>query len=392
MTYDISGQISKRVQKMPPSGIRAFFELVIGMKDIISLGVGEPDFDTPWSVREAAIYSIERGETTYTSNKGLLELRKLINRHLIENFSVEYNPEDEILITVGVSEGMDLAIRALINPGDKVIVPEPCYVSYHPMVYLAGGEPLYLSTKSENGFKVQPKEIEAFAKLKPKAIILNYPSNPTGASYSREELLGIAKACKKLDLTVISDEIYSDLSYETPHISLTSLPGMKERTLLLNGFSKGYAMTGWRIGYAAGPRELMDAMNKIHQYTIMCAPIMGQWAACEALKNSQGAVQSMKKEYLLRRNLIVDGLNDIGLKCHKPEGAFYAFPSIKSSGMDSMTFAKKLLEKEKVAVVPGTAFGPSGEGFIRMAYATALDQIKEAIKRMENFLKSCTGT
>lgn len=387
MTDNISSELSHRVQALPPSGIRAFFELVIGMKDIISLGVGEPDFDTPWTVRESAIYSIERGETTYTSNKGLLQLRKLIAKHLKDKFGLDYDPEEEILITVGVSEAMDLAIRALLNPNDKVIVPEPCYVSYSPMVYLAGGEAVSLSTTIKNGFKVQAKDIESLKGSKAKAIILNYPSNPTGTSYTRKELTAIAEASRKADLFVISDEIYSDLSYDLNHTSFPSLPEMKDRTLLLNGFSKGYAMTGWRIGYAAGPASLINAMNKIHQYTIMCAPITGQWAACEALKNSSEALQEMKKQYCLRRNLIVEELNAIGLACHMPDGAFYAFPSIKKTGINSMTFAQKLLEKEKVAVVPGTAFGPSGEGFVRLSYATGLDQIKEALKRIKRFIE-----
>jgi aminotransferase len=356
------------------------------MKDIISLGVGEPDFDTPWTIRESAIYSIERGETTYTSNKGLLELRQSIAQHLQERYGLDYDPENEILITVGVSEGMDLAIRALLNPGDKVIIPEPCYVSYHPMVYLSGGEPIYIPTRSKNGFKIDIKEIERLKNSKAKAIILNYPSNPTGASYQKSELTEISRIAKKLDLFVISDEIYGDLSYEMNHTAFPSLPQMKERTLLLNGFSKAYAMTGWRIGYAAGPRPLIEAMNKIHQYTIMCAPIMGQWAAYEALKNTDSLVQKMKKEYFRRRNLIVDSLNEMGLNCHKPQGAFYAFPSIQKTKMDAVTFARKLLENQKVAVVPGIAFGPSGEGHIRLSYATGMDQIKEALQRIRIFI------
>ncbi len=380
--------ISTRVEALPPSGIRAFFDLVIGMKDIISLGVGEPDFDTPWSVRESAIFSIEHGHTTYTSNKGLLELRKAIVEHLKKNFGLDYDPENEILITVGVSEAMDLAIRALLNPGEKVIIPEPCYVSYHPMVYLAGGDPIYIPTQRENGFKVQPKDIEKTSKEKPKALIFNYPSNPTGASYDKNELGKLAETAKKMDLYVISDEIYSDLSYEKPHTSFASFPGMKERTLLLNGFSKGYAMTGWRIGYAAGPQDWIAAMTKIHQYTIMCAPIMGQWAACEALKNGQTAISSMKKEYEQRRNFVIESLNEMGLDCHTPEGAFYAFPSIQKTGINSMDFAKRLLEEQKVALVPGTAFGPSGEGFVRISYATSFEKLKEAMKRIKIFIKS----
>ncbi|MBI1884546.1 MAG: aminotransferase class I/II-fold pyridoxal phosphate-dependent enzyme [Chlamydiae bacterium] len=358
------------------------------MKDIISLGVGEPDFDTPWAIRESAIYSIEHGHTTYTSNKGLLQLRNEIAKYLRGKFKLDYDPENEILITVGVSEAMDLAVRALLNPRDTVLIPEPCYVSYSPIVSLAGGNPQYLSTRKEEKFKLRLQDLEKIKGAKPKVLILNYPSNPTGTSYSKKELEAIAKTIHKMNLFVISDEIYSDLSYETPHTAFASLPQMKDRTLLVNGFSKGYAMTGWRIGYAAGPRPLLDAMTKIHQYTIMCAPIMGQWAACEALKNGETAISNMRKEYERRRNFIVDGLNKIGLECHHPEGAFYAFPSIQKTGMDSMNFAKKLLEKEKVAVVPGTAFGPSGEGFVRLSYATGMDKIKEALLRMRRFIKS----
>lgn len=379
--------ISTRVQALAPSGIRAFFDLVIGMKDIISLGVGEPDFDTPWNIRESAIFSIEHGHTTYTSNKGLLELRQAIARHLKKNFGLDYDPENEILITVGVSEAMDLIMRALLNPGEKVLIPEPCYVSYLPMVYLAGGEPLYITTKRENGFKISKKDIEKFEGTRAKAILLNYPSNPTGVSYDKEELTELAQTVEKMNLFVISDEIYSDLSYENPHTAFASLPGMKERTILLNGFSKGYAMTGWRIGYAAGPGDVIAAMTKIHQYTIMCAPIMGQWAACEALKNGQSAINEMKKEYQKRRNFVVESLNDMGLDCHQPQGAFYAFPSIQKTGIDAMTFAHQLLEKQKVALVPGTAFGPSGEGFVRISYATSLEKLKEAMKRIKEFLK-----
>ncbi|MBI1871770.1 MAG: aminotransferase class I/II-fold pyridoxal phosphate-dependent enzyme [Chlamydiae bacterium] len=379
-------KIADRVETLPPSGIRAFFDLVIGMKDIISLGVGEPDFDTPWTIRESAIYSIEHGHTTYTSNKGLLELRKKIAQHLNKKFKVDYDPENEILITVGVSEAMDLAIRALLNPHEKVIVPEPCYVSYSPMVSLAGGNPVAFITEKKHDFKIDIKSLEKYKSSGAKAIILNYPSNPTGTSYTQDELSKLSRTIQKMNLLVISDEIYSDLSYDIPHTCFASLPEMKGQTLLLNGFSKGYAMTGWRIGYAAGPRPLIEAMTKIHQYTIMCAPIMGQWAACEAIKNGDSVLAPMIKEYEKRRNFVVESLNEMGLDCHKPAGAFYAFPSIQKTEMDSMSFAHQLLEKEKVAVVPGTAFGSSGEGFIRLSYATGMDRLKEALSRIKKFI------
>ena len=385
-TNPYSSLLSKRVQNLAPSGIRAFFELVIGMKDIISLGVGEPDFDSPWAARESAIFAIEHGHTTYTSNKGLLELRKMVSQYLSKRYRLDYDPENEILITVGVSEAMDLAIRAILNPGDRVIIPEPCFVSYHPMVYLSGGEPLYLSTRPENQFKMSPGELEKFKDSSAKAIILNYPSNPTGASYSESELKAIAKTIRRLGLFVISDEIYGELTYEGQHTAFPSLPGMKERTLYLNGFSKAFAMTGWRIGYAAGPKDVIEAINKIHQYTIMCAPIMSQWAACEVLRNPEALISQMKKEYERRRNYVVGALKDIGLDCIHPSGAFYAFASIRRTNLDSVTFAKKLLETEKVAVVPGVAFGPSGEGFVRISYATSLEQLKEALERIKRFL------
>lgn len=377
---------SKAVDKIPPSGIRVFFDLVLGMKDVISLGVGEPDFVTPWNIREAGIYSLEEGYTSYTSNKGMFELRHDISRYLKHKYGLEYDPEEEILVTVGVSEGLDLALRAIIDQADKVLIPEPYYVSYGPVVTLCGGEPVHIKTHPENGFKLTPKDIDRRCDKKTKAIILNYPNNPTGASYSRAELKGIAKVILKHGLMMISDEIYCELTYDFNHTPFPSLGHMKERTIYLNGFSKAYAMTGWRIGYACGPRNIIQSMTKIHQYTMMCVPITSQIAAREALKNGERPVHEMKREYMRRREFIVSGLNEIGLSCHKPEGAFYAFPSIKRTGMTSMDFAKGLLKKERVAVVPGTAFGPTGEGYIRISYASSLENLKEALSRMKMFL------
>ena len=379
-------KISKKVEHLPPSGIREFFELVIGMKEVISLGVGEPDFTTPWNIRETAIYSIEQGYTSYTSNRGLYELRLEISRFLKSRYSLNYDPDEEILITVGVSEGFDLALRTLINPGDKVIVPEPSYVSYAPVSMLAGGKVVVLRTDKEDGFKINPEKLDKLCDRKTKVLILNYPCNPTGVSYTKGELNDIKKVVVKNDLIVISDEIYDELTYDFHHTPFAGLNGTKSRTVYLNGFSKAYAMTGWRVGFAAGPREVISGMNKIHQYTILCASIMGQIAAREALKNGAKSVEQMKNEYRRRREFIVKELCRLGLDCHRPDGAFYVFPSIKKSGLKSVEFAKKLLQKEKVAVVPGVAFGPSGEGYVRMSYATSLSNIKEAIARIEHFL------
>lgn len=381
-------KLSKIVEDIPPSGIRQFFELVIGMKDVISLGVGEPDFVTPWNIREAAIFSLEEGYTSYTSNKGLVELRREISHFLKQRHGFNYDPEEEILITVGVSEAKDLVLRTILNRNDKVIMPEPCYVSYMPLTALAGGRAVYMRTDRENGFKLTPKQIDKACDKNTKALFINYPSNPTGASYTKKELRDIAKVVQKRGLLVISDEIYNELTYDFQHTPFASLDGMKKRTIYLNGFSKAYAMTGWRVGFACGHKEIISAMTKIHQYTIMCVPIMGQMAAIEALKNGHKAVEEMKKEYRRRRDFIVDGLNKIGLECHKPQGAFYVFPSIKSTGLKSGEFATSLLKKEKVAVVPGTAFGPSGEGYVRMAYAASLDNIKEALNRISHFISS----
>lgn len=387
MTMNAKKRISKIVEQMPPSGIRIFFDLVLGMKDVISLGVGEPDFVTPWNIRESAIFSLEEGYTSYTSNKGMVELRHEVSRYLQRKFGLSYDPEDEILITVGVSEGFDLTLRTLIDKDEEVLIPQPSYVSYGPVTTLCRGKPVYVKTKPEAGFKIQPKDIYELCGRNTKALILNYPNNPTGASYSRLELKKLAIAARRKNIVVISDEIYCDLTYEYDHVPLATLPFMKERTIYLNGFSKGFAMTGWRIGYACGPKDLIAAMTKIHQYTMMCVPIMSQMAAIEALKNSEKSVQEMKREYARRREYVISRLNEMGLSCHKPDGAFYAFPSIAATGLDSLEFSKRLLEKEKVAVVPGTAFGPSGEGYVRISYASSIDNLREAMARLERFVK-----
>lgn len=378
--------ISTKVQDMQPSGIRMFFDLVLGMKEVISLGVGEPDFVTPWQIREAGIYSLEQGFTSYTSNKGLYKLRLGLNHYLKNKYGLNYSPEDEMLITVGVSEGLDLAVRAIINPGDKIIVPTPSYVSYGPVVELAGGIAVYLDTKN-NGFKLSPESLEKVIDKKTKAIILNYPNNPTGVSYTKKELDRIKKVILKHHLLCISDEVYDDLTYDFAHTPFASLAGAKDNTIYLNGFSKGFAMTGWRIGYALGPKDIIAAMTKIHQYTIMCVSITSQMAACEALESGRKSVESMKREYKRRRELVIERLNRMGLSCTKPQGAFYAFPSIKSSGLDSMSFCQELLKEQKVAVVPGTAFGASGEGSIRISYASSSDNLIEALNRIETFLR-----
>lgn len=361
------------------------------MKDVISLGVGEPDFITPWHIREKAVYSLEQGYTSYTSNKGMIELRKAIAQFLIHRYGLKYDPEEEILITVGVSEGVDLAFRALLNPGDNVLVPEPAYVSYGPVSELAGGRVTYLNTDVNSGFKLSAKQIDAVCQRKgskaPKVMMLNYPANPTGTSYDKKELLALTRVMKKHDLLVVSDEVYDELTYDFDHTPLASLPGMKERVVYLNGFSKSYAMTGFRLGWACGPRAAIQAMTKIHQYTILCASINAQMAACEALKNGFKSVQMMKKEYMRRRRFIVESLNELGLSCHMPQGAFYAFPSIRTTGQTSMDFAQNLLKQQKVALVPGVAFGASCEGFVRISYASSYDNLKEAIVRIKKYLK-----
>ncbi len=379
-------QISKIVEKMQPSGIRAFFDLVLGMKEVISLGVGEPDFVTPWQIREAGIYSLEQGFTSYTSNKGLYKLRLGIHRYLKNKYGLEYCPDEEILITVGVSEGLDLALRAIINPGDKILIPVPSYVSYGPVTELAGGIPVYIDT-SKDGFKITPKLLEKHIDKKTKGVILNYPTNPTGVSYRRKELEQINKVLLKHKVLCICDEVYGDLTYDFQHVPFPTLKGAKKNTLYLNGFSKSYAMTGWRVGFACGPGEIIAAMTKIHQYTIMCVPITSQMAAAEALVSGRRSVEQMKREYGRRREFMVAELNSLGLKCSRPQGAFYVFPSIKSTGLSSMDFSRKLLEEEKVAVVPGVALGPCAEGYIRISYACSMDNLKEALNRIKKFLE-----
>lgn len=378
--------ISQRVRDISPSGIRKFFDLLASMEGVISLGVGEPDFVTPWHIREAGIYSLERGYTAYTSNYGLLELREELASSFRHRYGVDYDPQRELLITVGVSEGVDLALRAILNPGDEVIVHDPNYVSYIPCTVLAGGVPVSVATSFETDFKVRAEDIEKRITPRTKAILLGYPNNPTGAVMDKGELAKIAEVAKRHKLLVISDEVYDRLVYGVEHTCFASLPEMKERTILLSGFSKAYAMTGWRIGYAAAREEIIEAMMKIHQYTMMCAPTMGQMAAIEALKAGDAQVEAMVEEYDKRRRIIVKGLNDIGLTCFEPKGAFYAFPSVKSTGLSSEDFAEKLLLEAKVAVIPGSTFGQCGEGHIRCCYATSLPEIEEALERMARFV------
>jgi aminotransferase len=387
MSIKVRSISSQRVNQIAPSGIRKFFDLLASMEGVISLGVGEPDFATPWHIREAAIYSLEKGYTMYTSNSGMPELRRELSRYLKDNYNLSYDPNTELLITVGVSEALDLATRAILDPGDEVIMPDPCYVSYSPCVILAGGIPIMVPTSEESNFELNTSDIEARVTSKTKAILIGYPSNPTGAVMSKEKLARLAEVARRHQLLVISDEIYGRLVYGVKHTCFATLPEMKESTILLGGFSKAYAMTGWRIGYAAASKEIIAAMAKIHQYTIMCAPTMAQVAAIEALKSGEPSVLEMVEDYNRRRLMIVKGLNDIGLRCFEPKGAFYAFPSIKVTGMTSEEFAEKLLIEEKVAVVPGTAFGQCGEGYVRCCYATSLAEIEEALLRMGRFVK-----
>ncbi|MFC1517436.1 aminotransferase class I/II-fold pyridoxal phosphate-dependent enzyme [Candidatus Margulisiibacteriota bacterium] len=375
------------LQKIPPSGIRKFFDLVIGAKDIISLGVGEPDFVTPWHIREEAFYSLECGRTTYTSNWGLLSLRLEIQEYLKKRFSLNYDGHNEILVTVGGSEAIDISLRAILNPGDEVIIPEPCFVSYKPMVELAGGKAVVIDT-SKTDFAVTAKDIEKNITTKTKAVFLNYPSNPTGTILKKSEMLKIAEVIKKHKIWLLTDEIYAELVYgQNKPVSFAALPGLRPYTILLSGFSKAFAMTGWRIGYVTAPKEVMAMIFKIHQYSVMCAPVMAQYAAEEALLEGLPEVEKMRKSYEHRKNLFVDGLNKIGLKTVEPQGAFYAFPSIKKTKLNSEQFAMKLLKEEMVAVVPGTAFGVCGEGFVRCSYATDQKLLKEALLRLGRFVK-----
>ena len=378
--------IAKSVESMRPSGIRKFFDLAAGMEGVISLGVGEPDFVTSWSAREAAILSLERGLTSYTANAGLLELREEISNYVSSRFHVPYNAKEEIILTVGASQALDLALRAVLDPGDEVVIVEPCFVSYAPLVELAGGKTVTVETTSDQQFKLQAAALEQAITSKTKALLLCSPNNPTGAQLDREDLEAIAAIVKQHDLLVIADEIYAELAYDIPHTSIASLEGMRERTILINGFSKGFAMTGWRLGFICAPSELAGAMLKIHQYAMMCASTPAQYAALEALKTGMNDVEEMKKDYRRRRNYIVQSFNEMGLDCHTPGGAFYVFPSIQSTGLTSEQFAEELLKEEKVAVVPGSVFGNSGEGFIRCSYASSMEQLQEAVRRINCFI------
>jgi aminotransferase len=379
--------LAAHVASLPPSGIRKFFDLVATMKDVISLGVGEPDFVTPWAVRESGIFSLEEGQTMYTSNAGLLELREELSHHLSVTLGLSYNPSNEILITAGASEAVDLVMRAVLDPGDVVLVPDPSYVSYAPCAILAGASVRYVPTHAKEDFRLRVEDLNQVYTPKAKVLVLSYPNNPTGAIMRREDLIPIADFVAKHDLLVLADDIYSDLTYDGRHVSFASLPGMRDRTLFVSGFSKSYAMTGWRIGYVAGHPGLIEGLTRIHQYTMLCAPIMGQIAALEALRSATEAKNDMVTAYDRRRRLMVHGFRQMGLDCFEPLGAFYVFPDISKTHLSSETFAEELLKEEKVAVVPGTAFGPSGEGYIRCSYAYSTEQLQEALKRITHFVK-----
>ena len=379
--------LSQTIVNIKPSGIRKFFDIVSEMKNAISLGVGEPDFDTPWHVRDEGIYSLEKGRTFYTSNAGLSELKEEISKYLDRRIGVHYNPKDEIIVTVGGSEGIDIAMRAMLDPGDEVLIPQPSYVSYEPCCLLAGGKPVIIELKAENEFRLTKQELLDAITDKTKLLVLPFPNNPTGAIMEKEDLEAIAEVIVEKDIFVLSDEIYSELSYKGDHVSITSLPGMKERTILINGFSKAYAMTGWRLGYACGPKEILTQMLKIHQFAIMCAPTTSQYAAVEAMRNGDEDVAKMREAYNQRRRYLMHAFKEMGLECFEPFGAFYVFPCIKEFGMTSEEFATRFLEEEKVAVVPGTAFGDCGEGFLRISYAYSLENLKIALGRMANFVE-----
>lgn len=380
--------VSPVVSALPPSGIRKFFDIVAEMEDAISLGVGEPDFTTPWGIREAGIYSLEKGQTHYTANAGLIELREEICRYNQRKFGVTYDPKSEVVVTVGGSEAIDLMIRAIINPGDEVLIPEPCFVCYKPLTIMAGGKAVPIETKEEDEFRLLPEQLKAKITDKTKLLILPYPNNPTGGVMSKDDMEAIAEVLRGTDIMVLSDEIYGELRYsDEGHIPFSKFEGMRERTVVVNGFSKSFAMTGWRLGYALGPAALIKLMTKIHQYGIMSAPTTAQFAAVEALRSCDDDVEEMRREYNYRRRYIVDGFRAMGLSCFEPLGAFYVFPCIKSTGMTSEEFCQNLLQEEKVAVVPGNAFGESGEGFIRCSYAYSIENIQEALKRIERFVK-----
>ncbi|MEG6617425.1 aminotransferase class I/II-fold pyridoxal phosphate-dependent enzyme [Peptococcaceae bacterium 1198_IL3148] len=383
--------LNSNVREMPPSGIRRFFNLAAEMDDVISLGVGEPDFVTPWHIREACVYSLERGYTNYTANQGLPSLREAISQQLSSDYNLHYHAKDEVLVTVGASEALDLAMRALLQPGDEVLIPDPCFVAYGACVSLAGGKAVPLATRVEDNFQMTAQMVEQAITPKTKALLICNPNNPTGATIGKQHLLQIAQVVERHDLIVISDEIYDKLTYKGEHTCFASLPGMRDRTILINGFSKAYAMTGWRIGYAASNADFIGAMNKIHQYTMMCAPITAQMAAVEALQNGKQAMAKMVEQYDRRRKMVVNAFNKMGLPCFEPSGAFYAFPDIRSTGMTSEEFAQQLLKETKVAVIPGNAFGQAGEGFIRCSYATSLTDLTEALKRIEGFVRPKMG-
>lgn len=386
-TKQVNKRLSKKVQSIQPSGIRRFFDLASSMDNIISLGVGEPDFVTPWNVREASISSMERGFTAYSANAGIIELREAISNYMTSRFSVDYNPESEILVTVGASEAIDVGMRAIVDEGDEVIVVEPSFVSYAPLVSMAGGVPVAVGTNIDTDFKVTAAQIEAAITDRTKAMMLCFPNNPTGSTMNQEELKEIAELAERHDLLVFSDEIYAELTYDEEHVAFSSLEGMKERTVIISGFSKAFAMTGWRLGFVCAPKDLLSAMLKIHQYSLMCAPTMAQYGALEALKTGMDDVYRMKQSYKQRRNYFVKSFSEIGLECHTPGGAFYAFPSIEKTGLTSEQFAEKLLLEERVAVVPGHVFGEGGEGHIRCSYATSMENLEQSVERIGRFLK-----
>jgi len=383
---DYSSLLSSTALNLKPSGIRKFFDIAATLKDVISLGVGEPDFKTPYVIRRAGIESLEKGQTWYTANAGLIDLRREISAYLKRRFELNYDPDKEITVTVGGSEAIDICIRSLINPGDEVLIPEPCFVSYDPITRLAGGVPVPIATKAEYGFRLTPEQLRAAITPKTKLLIFPYPSNPTGAVMKKEHLEAIAEVLRDTNIFVLSDEIYAELTFEGKHCSIASIDGMRERTIVVNGFSKAYSMTGWRLGYTAGPREIISVMTKIHQFAIMCAPTTAQYAAVEALKNCDSEIESMAIQFGMRRGLMVGNLNRMGLTCADPLGAFYVFPSIKSTGLSSEEFCQRLLQEQRVAVVPGGAFGESGEGYVRISYSYPIEHLIEALRRIEKFL------
>lgn len=379
--------INRTVRDLPPSGIRRFFNLAAEMEDVISLGVGEPDFLTPWNIREEAIYTLEKGRTIYTANAGLMELRREISRYLQRKYHLEYDPATQILVTVGGSEAIDLALRSIVEPGDEVLIPEPSFVAYKPCAVMAGGKAVPVPLRGENGFKLTVEDLEPLVNERSKVLIFPYPGNPTGATMHEEDMRALCEWICQKDLFVISDEIYSELTYDGDHVSIASMPGMSERTLVINGFSKAFSMTGWRLGYGAGPKDLLEQMTKVHQFAIMCAPTTSQYAAIEALRNCDRAVEEMRQEYNRRRRLVVASLREMGLSCNDPGGAFYVFPSIQSTGMTSEAFCQDLLHHKKIAVVPGDAFGASGEGYVRISYAYSVEQLRLALGRIAEYMQ-----